>query len=233
MIMSGFYSNRNNLRYGATEIIIIINIILFVPYFFRFLPGFDYLFAFSRAFLSLNVFIRDYPCINHGAVWQVLTAMFMHGSVAHLFFNMYALYAFGKILESRWGAASFTMFYLTVGVLANIASALLFMATGRPTSLIGASGAIFGILLAYGGYYPDTRVLLFFFLPIKVKWCILLYALLELGSELSSVAGGISDRIAHCTHLFGFLFAFLYLLIFFKFNPIKSMFGGGNDYTIY
>lgn len=231
--MSNFYSNRNSSKYGATEIIIIINVILFIPYFFRYLPFFKELFVFSRMFLNINVLIQDMPCINNGAVWQVLTAMFMHANITHLFFNMYALYAFGKRLEIRWGEVQFTLFYLTVGVLANVASAVLFVLLGQPTSLLGASGAVFGILLAYGGYYPDTQVLLFFFLPIKVKWCILLYAAIELGSELSSVAGGMHDRVAHCTHLFGFLFAFLYLLIFFKCNPIKRMFGKQDDYTIY
>ena len=165
-----YYNTRPQPKFGATEIFIIINGILFLPYFFRMLPLFSDLWKYSRYFLSMNIGYSDVPCLERGAIWQPLTAMFMHANGTHIFFNMYALYIFGKPLEMRWGTARFASFYLTVGVLANIAGGLIFILTGRPLSLLGASGAVYGVLLGYGSLYPDSRLLLFFFIPIKVKW---------------------------------------------------------------
>ena len=212
--------NRPYQKLGATEIFIIINGILFLPFFFRGFPLFRELFKFTRYFLSMNIGYSDVPCFDRWALWQPLTAMFMHGSMTHIFFNMYALYIFGKPLEMRWGTKRFASFYLTVGILANIAGGLIFILTGRPLSLIGASGAVYGVLLGYGSLYPDSRLLLFFFIPIKVKWCVLLYAAIEVISEIYSVA----DGIAHSVHLFGFLFAFFYIMIFMHRNAVKDMF---------
>ncbi|MBR3731763.1 MAG: rhomboid family intramembrane serine protease [Spirochaetales bacterium] len=218
--MNGYYYEQNRSKLGATEILIIINCILFLPWFFRGFPLFRELFRFTRYYLSLNIGFSDVPCFDRLALWQPVTAMFMHGNVSHLFFNMYALYIFGKPLEVRWGTARFASFYMTVGILANIAGGLIFILTGRPLSLIGASGAVYGVLLGYGSLYPDSRLLLFFIIPIKVKWCVLLYAAIELLSEIGSV----SDGVAHSVHLFGFLFAFLYILIFMHRNAIHDMF---------
>ena len=200
-----FTSNKK--KTGAVEIIIIINVILLIPYFFRFLFLGNFFYNFSHIFLCMNVNIKDCPCVTNGAIWQPITAIFMHANFSHLFFNMYALYIFGKPLEKKWGSTKFVFFYLTVGVLANIASVILFILSGTTISLLGASGAVFGVLLAFGVYFSETRLLLFFIIPLKVKWCILLYAIIELASEI----GSFNDGIAHITHLFGFLFAFLYL----------------------
>lgn len=219
-IMNNFYYQQSRRRYSATDIIIIVNCILFLPYFFRAFPLFREMFRFTRQFLSMNIGYSNVPCFDRFAVWQPLTAMFMHGNPSHLFFNMYALYIFGKPLEQRWGTARFVSFYMTVGILANVAGGLIFIITGKPLSLIGASGAIYGVLLGYGSIYPNTRLLLFFFIPIRVKWCVLLYAVIELLSEIFSAA----DGVAHSVHLFGFLFAFLYIMIFMHRNAIRDMF---------
>ena len=86
--------------------------------------------------------------------------------------------------------------------------------------MLGASGAVYAVLLAFGGYYPETRLLLFFVIPLKVKWAILLFTVVELGLEIFNFNTG----IAHLTHLFGFLFGFIYLLLIHKINPIQKMF---------
>ncbi|HNZ28063.1 MAG TPA: rhomboid family intramembrane serine protease [Spirochaetota bacterium] len=223
--------NQSRRRFGAIEIIIIINVIFFIPWMVYFLARIPHLLYLESFFLNLNINNPNgYLSINDGAVWQLLTAMFIHGGLGHLIFNMYGLYIFGKPLEQKWGSARFTFFYLTTGVLANVASAIFYVITDSKVSLIGASGAIFGVLLAFGGYFPNVRVLLFFFIPLKVKWAILIFAVVELAFEITNTVNG----IAHITHLFGFLFAFLYLLIIFKINPIQKMFfPKDDDYIIY
>lgn len=221
--------------FGAVEVIIIINGIMFIPWILYFLTRIPTLLALQSFFLNLNInnpgrFEGGALSINDGAVWQLLTAMFIHGGIGHIIFNMYGLYIFGKPLELRWGKLRFVFFYIVVGVMANLASVVFFMLTNSKISLIGASGAVFGVLLAFGGYYPNTKLLLFFFIPLKVKWAVLLFAVVELIFEITNSVSG----IAHITHLFGFLFGFLYLLIFFKTNAIQKMFfPKPDDYTIY
>lgn len=224
-------NSQNGRRFGAIEVIIIINVILFIPWIVYFLVKIPHLLYLETILLNLNInHPNDYLSINDGALWQVLTAMFVHGGLGHLIFNMYGLYIFGKPLEKKWGGARFTFFYLITGILANVASVIFYMVSGSQVSLIGASGAVFGVLLAFGGYFPNVRLLLFFILPLKVKWAILLYAVVELAFEITNTING----IAHITHLFGFLFAFLYLLIIFKMNPIQKMFfPKDDDYIIY
>ena len=221
-----YYQRNKNI--GMVEIIIIINVIVFFIL---------YLIPKLYLILSLNIgnpndFINRYGIsiaytINNNAYWQLFTSMFVHGGIFHLIFNMYGLYIFGKPLEEKWEKLPFLLFYLVVGILANIASVLfLNLTTSNPIVLIGASGAIMGVLIAFGAYYPEVQLLLFFVIPIRVKWAILLYATLELFFEIS----GAASKIAHFTHLFGFLFGYLYLLIFFKTNAIKEMFFRNRNY---
>ncbi len=218
---------QKNIKIGITEIIIGINIFAFVIIYY-FTPKLFYVFSLnignSADFLIKHNRVIEYT-INQNAFWQLLTSMFLHGSPLHLIFNMYGLLMFGKPIEERWGKINFLSFYLTVGILANIASVLFLNLTPNElVSLVGASGAIMGVILAFGAYYPEVRLLLFFVIPIKVKWAILLYAALELYFEISNKLRQSSGTIAHFTHLFGFIFGFLYLLIFFKINAIKEMF---------
>ncbi len=228
--MSDYYQYRNTrpgYNIGVVEILVIINVIMFIPVLILlYVTRNDLLLKYVEV-MSLNVNIHKYFSIDNGAYWQILTAMFMHGGISHIFFNMYGLYLFGKPLEMRMGSRKFLFFYLATGVLANIASVIFFkFATAQPVSLIGASGAIFGVLLGFGAFYPEVRLLLFFIIPIRVKWAVLLYGGIELFSEISSR----TDGIAHITHLFGFVFAYLYLLIFFRINAIKEMFFTKRNY---
>jgi len=206
---------------GVVEGIIIVNVLLFLPWLTYYLTRNTNIINTFLLYSALHIGKPYQYTINNGAVWQIITSIFTHGGLMHLFFNMYALYIFGKPLEQRWGKIKFLSFYLTTGILANIATVVFFMfIIKQPVSILGASGAVFGILLAFGGYYPEATLLLFFVIPLKVKWVVLLYAAIEIIMEIT----GTMDGIAHITHLFGLLFAFFYLLLFFKINPIKEMF---------
>jgi membrane associated rhomboid family serine protease len=140
--------------------------------------------------------------------WQLFTYLFMHANFWHLFLNMLALWMFGMELENIWGSKKFLTYYLMCGVaagLANLLIAPLFTAINIPT--VGASGAIYGVLVAFGMLFPDRPIFLYFLLPIKAKYFVIIY----IGIELLSVSD--SSGIAHVAHLGGGLMGFIYLLI--------------------
>lgn len=222
--MNNQISLKSN-NFSVVNVIIVINCVLFIPWILNYIAHRSLLQGYEFLFGALNIGFHDVriPSIDNGFQYsyQILTSIFLHGNLAHLVLNMYALYAFGKPLEKRWGNWRFLAFYLVVGILANVASYCFFRFTGAHNiSLIGASGAIYGVLLAFGAYYPEIKVLLFFIIPLKIKWMVPLFAVIELLIEIT----GSADGIAHVTHLFGFVFAFLYCLIVFKFNPIRQMY---------
>jgi membrane associated rhomboid family serine protease len=213
--------------------------------------------------------------------WQLITHMFMHGSWAHIFFNMFALWMFGRILENVWGPQRFLIFYMVCGIGAalchlgvltieftrfyndflayqqnpGLAQFQAFIkhhgVSVNPASMtswinnpnspgeiresvdflrryyfgdanmqgmineatVGASGAIFGLLFAFGYLFPDTMLYVYFAIPIKAKWFVAIYAGIELFSGLENSAG---DNIAHFAHLGGMLFAFILLRLWKK-----------------
>ena len=163
--------------------------------------------------------------LKFGWVWQVFSYMFLHGSFLHLFFNMYALLLFGRPLEQRWGKSRFAIFYLFTGVGAGIvtfiwhlSSWLLFDNTLNliiPT--IGASGAILGLVLAFGLEFPDVRLLLFFIIPVRARYAAFIFGGITVFFMARQSMGG----VAHLTHLAGLLFGF----IFYKWL-IKDRYGG-------
>lgn len=171
---------------------------------------------------------------------QLVTHMFMHGSFTHLLFNMFALWMFGSILENLWGSKRFLIFYMLCG----LGAALLHLGTlymemrevmevfrqlpaGRQESLlydpnfkvntptVGASGAVFGCLAAFGYLFPNSLIYLYFFIPIKAKWFVIFYAALELWLGVSNSAG---DNVAHWAHLGGALVGFLLVFYWNKKN---------------
>ncbi len=225
-----FNYSRPRYQIGATEVIIIINVLLFIIFSMGVYLKLNFgILAYHALVLHMNIpqlELANYPfTIETGAYWQLLTSVFMHGGLLHIFFNMYGLFIFGKPLEARWGKAKFLGFYLVTGVLANAASVLFFKfipfgGNQMEVHLLGASGAIFGIILAFAGYNPNAVLLLYFIIPLKVKWAVLIFAGMEIIAEVTQA----KDGIAHITHLFGFLFGYLYLLVFFKINAIKEMF---------
>jgi len=154
--------------------------------------------------------------ILRGYLWQFVTYMFVHGSVSHIVFNMLALYIFGTALESRIGSREFLLFYFLIGILSGIFSFICYYVTGNNVVLLGASGAVYGVLLLFAVFFPYSTIYVFALIPVRAPYLIVGYFLIELFSEVFSVTGGIS----HLTHLGGLIFGFLYCLIRMKINPI-------------
>ena len=189
-------------RFGIPEVtrnIIAINVLLFVATIYSGDTMYEYLALFNY---KSNYF--------HG--WQMITHMFMHGSFTHLLFNMFGLYMFGSRLEQMWGAKRFINFYLITGLGAALLHTLVqdyeitqgLISVNQPT--VGASGALFGILVAFAMYWPNTQLFLMFIpVPIKAKWAVIGYAAFELFAGISGFQAG----VAHFAHLGGALFGFI------------------------
>lgn len=169
-------------------------------------------------------------------IYQIITYMFMHANFGHLFFNMFALWMFGNTLENIWGSKRFLLFYMVCGIGAGLCQELvqyiqyatslsnyaLVNLNGQSIPMsaylnmmttVGASGAIYGLLLAFGMMFPDSRIYLYFLFPIKAKWFVIAYAVIELVMGL----GG-ADNVAHFAHLGGMLFGLL-LILYWRKNP--------------
>lgn len=145
--------------------------------------------------------------------WQLVTYMFMHGGLGHLFFNMYTLFIFGSVLENVWGTKKFLTFYFVTGIGAALVNIGVQYLTGSFALTVGASGAIYGILMGYAMLYPDSRLTLFFPpVSMKAKWFVLIFAGIEL---LLGISNNPADNVAHFAHLGGLIFAFL-LIMFWK-----------------
>lgn len=142
---------------------------------------------------------------HYGFIWQPFTYLFLHGGFFHIIFNMFALWMFGSDLESVWGGRQFLFYYFLTGVGAGLVDVLL-----EPSSdiaVIGCSGAIFGLLLAYGVLFPDRLIYLYMLIPIKAKWFVVIMGLIEVVNEFSQPGSGIS----HIAHLGGLLVGLVYL----------------------
>ncbi len=166
--------------------------------------------------------------------YQLVTYMFMHGSFGHLFFNMFALWMFGNTLERIWGPNRFLLFYFVCGIGAGLAQELVqyiqYLTTLQgydnvriaanhiiPMSeylnmltTVGASGAVYGILLAFGMMFPNSTIYIYFAIPLKAKWFVLIYGIIELFAGFTSV-----DNVAHFAHVGGMLFG-LVLILYWK-----------------
>ncbi|MFC1669847.1 rhomboid family intramembrane serine protease [Spirochaetota bacterium] len=180
---------------------------------------------------ALQIFTREYQIeityylglvpiyvIKKGFLWQFFTYMFLHdpNGFLHIFVNMYALLIFGIPIEQTWGSKKFMIYYFFTGIGAGFTIFLLNVVmggTGYIYPTIGASGAVFGLLLAFGVLFPNAQILLFFVIPIRAKYLVILYGGFELYSLIS--AGGQSN-ISHIGHLGGLLFGIIYFLIFNK-----------------
>jgi membrane associated rhomboid family serine protease len=140
--------------------------------------------------------------IYHFKIWQLVSYLFLHGGFWHIFFNMFILWMFGSELEREWGTKEFLKYYFITGIGAGVFNLLL---SNAPT--IGASGAVYGVMLAYALRYPDRMVYIYFLFPVKIKY---LMAFLVLVSFFSTF-GASGDGIAHAAHLGGILVGFIYL----------------------
>jgi len=170
--------------------------------------------------------------------WQLITYMFLHADFTHIFFNMFALWMFGMELENLWGAKKFLIYYTICGLgaaLANLLIAPIFSTVG-PT--VGASGSIYGVLVAFGYLFPNRQIYIYFLIPIKAKYLVVLYMALEVFAVASQSESG----IAHFAHLGGAVVGIIYLLITSRqklnfFTSFKSQdktgFFGSNNNTQY
>jgi len=125
-------------------------------------------------------------------VWRLVTYMFLHGSFSHIFWNMFILWLFGGAIEAVWGSRSFLRYYIFCGIGAGVASLVFY------DSVVGASGAIFGLYLAYAMMFPDNKIYLYFLIPVKAKWLVLAMVVFQLAAGLSGPSG-----IAYFAHLGG------------------------------
>jgi len=211
-------------------------------------------FAFNNMGINLNRILGLYYFqSSQFKPYQLVTHMFMHGGLAHLFFNMFALYMFGRVLEQVWGSKRFFVYYFFTGIGAallhtfvNYLEARSIMASLTPEQIamvksegtaiflrgqnytheamgalnlllniptVGASGAVFGVLLAFGMYFPNTVLMLIFPpIPIKAKYFVMIYGGIELWLGLSQA----NSNIAHFAHLGGMLFGFILIKIWTK-----------------
>jgi len=223
-----------------------------------------------------------YPFASQFMPYQFITYMFMHGGFSHLFFNMFALWMFGNVLENIWGPKRFLIYYFVTGIGAALTHYVIFyfqihpvvaaidaymahpslesfaafinsghfsasastemlnhyntfvmrydeLLQSNPSEaltatvnfmsqyradvlnapvVIGASGAVFGVLLAFGMMFPEALIYIYFFIPIKAKWFVVIYGAIELFSGVMDSAG---DNVAHFAHLGGMIFGFLLL----------------------
>ncbi|MBL7006202.1 MAG: rhomboid family intramembrane serine protease [Spirochaetia bacterium] len=150
--------------------------------------------------------------------WQFVTYMFFHANITHLLFNMLGLFFFGSQVEKRIGSWEFLLFYLLTGILAGIFSYAVYIWTGNyVVILMGASGAVYAVLLAFAVFFPFARIFIFGIIPVQAPVLVVIYTIIEVFSQVS----GRNSNIAHLTHLAGFGFAYLYILIRMGVNPIE------------
>jgi membrane associated rhomboid family serine protease len=139
--------------------------------------------------------------------WQVVTYSFLHGDFNHLFFNMLGLWMFGTELEHVWGQRRYVVFYFASVLAAALTQLAVNYVLGSAAPTIGASGGLYGLLLAFAMLFPNRTILLFFVIPMKAKWLALLYGVLELYQGVYVMSSG----VAHFAHLGGMLGGYLTL----------------------
>jgi len=162
--------------------------------------------AFGASYRTLIVSLlglNPQAMLDKLALWQVMTFLFVHTTFLHLLFNMLGLWWFGTDLEKAWGSKKFFRYFMFTGIGSGIVSLLM----NQPT--IGASGAIYGLLFAFGMLYPNRTIYLYFVLPLKAKYFVLLFGLIELAALMFSKTSGIN----HWAHLAGLFFGFLWFFI--------------------
>lgn len=227
----------------ATKNLLIVNFLAFIATWVLELRGIN-----LTSMLGLHFFLA-----SDFRIYQFFTYMFLHGGLTHIFFNMFALWMFGSVIERVWGPKKFLFYYIVCGLGAGITQELVQyvdysiqgiaayqyvnaggvqMTTDAYINLwttFGASGAVYGILLAFGMIFPNERLFIIPFpFPIKAKWLVLGYIVIELFSAMS----GPGDGVAHMAHLGGMLFGFL-LIRYWNKHPNSYDLGGrsyGREY---
>jgi membrane associated rhomboid family serine protease len=159
--------------------------------------------------------------VQAGAWWQIVTYMFVHANWSHIFFNMLALFLFGTQLEHRMGSGEFLLFYFVCGIGAGLVTMLINNATGMgAVPVVGASGAIYGLLLAFAAFFPNDKIYIFGILPMRAPVAVLVFAGIEIVMQLT----GLQSGVAHLAHLSGLLFAYFYMLFRYRINALSLFF---------
>jgi membrane associated rhomboid family serine protease len=222
-----------------TKNLLIINVLAYLATSVLQMRGVD-----LKSLLGLHFFLA-----SDFHIYQFLTYMFLHGSFTHILFNMFALWMFGSVIERVWGPRKFLFYYICCGIGAGFTQELVQyadysiqgiaayqyvnasgvqMTTNAYINIwttIGASGAVYGILLAFGMIFPNERLFIIPFpFPIKAKWLIVGYVAIELFSAMS----GSDDDVAHMAHLGGMLFGFLLIRYWQKHPDSSGRFGRSN-----
>ena len=149
--------------------------------------------------------LTPYAVTHDLALWQPVTYLFLHAGWLHIIFNLFAVWMFGPDLELKWGGRKFLIYFFLTGIGAGLFGVLL--QPSSPVMTIGNSGAVYGLLLAYGVLFPDRPVFLWFLIPIKAKWFVAIFGAIEFWLSLTQPGSGVS----HVAHLGGMLVGFLYL----------------------
>jgi membrane associated rhomboid family serine protease len=178
-------------------------------------------FGLQKMFPNLTYYLAMCPLVvAHGWVWQFFTYMFAHASITHILFNMLALFVFGVTVERSMGSTEFLVYYLVSGFLAGVVSFVIFMLTGTMlTFLLGASGAIFAVQLAYAVVAPNERLYIWGIIPMRASVMVLVFT----GIEVLLTMFGANSGVAHLTHLAGFAVGWLYIVVRFRVNPWKRL----------
>lgn len=183
---------------GAVKWLIIINIAIFTLQWFS--PGLNQYLIYYGAVTPALV-------VKRGMIWQLATYLFLHGGPGHVLFNMLALWMFGTELESTWGTRRFLQFYFFSGIGAGVCVVILDYLFSNPLiPTLGASGAIYGILLAWAVLWPDRIILFSFLFPIKVKYFVLIFGALAFYNSFGPNTG-----VSEVAHLGGMLFGYIFL----------------------
>ena len=167
----------------------------------------------ERESVVQNWLEMETPKVLYGQVWRLITCVFCHDrdNYWHILPNMFFLWMWGKTLEGMYGSKEFLYFYLAAAVVASLAFMGLEFVTGTRHPMVGASGAVFAVMMLYAIHYPRDRIYIFFVLPIEVRWLVLLCAVIDLHPVLKQLSGdGSLDGVAHAAHVGGLAFACLY-----------------------
>jgi len=182
----------------AVRWLIIVTSAVFV---LTYLPAVMFGWNFPFALLGL----RPYDVTHRFFIWQPLTYLFLHGGFFHILFNLFALWMFGSDLERTWGPRQFLFYFFLTGI--GAAAFDVILQPSAITTTIGNSGAVYGILLAYGLLFPDRPIYLWLLIPVKAKWFVLFMGLIEFVSSFSNPG----SHISHIAHLGGMLVGLIYL----------------------
>ena len=188
----------------AVKHLLIINVLVF---------GADYVLQRQGIYLG-NILALFSLQSGNFQVWQPLSYMFMHANLSHIFFNMFNLWMFGAAMENFWGTKRFLTYYLACG----IGAGLLYMLLPGLHITVGASAAVYGLLLAFGMTFPNEYIYLYFLMPIKAKWFVIGYAAIELFEGFLVT----NDGIAHFAHLGGMLVGLL-LILWWRKHPFSRL----------